>query len=283
MHAKTQRWVLASLLLGLFALWAVVVGAQPVANGPALLTTITPVYGDEDAKPIVMLTIFDPWAMVLGADSPVFVLYETGQVIYSRANEDNEVEFWSAMLDELDVQDLRRALHVGAIAEFQDYYDLAQMTDQPTESFTVQSDFGGLYSVGVYGSLAHDEDVRAAAPEALVEAFDLMTTYSHPDAERWLPEKFEVLLWPWDTSDAVEWPSDFPQLDSPFAVQRETVISLYVDTSEYERFVGLARGANALRLDGETYAISVRWPFPHEVVWPMADPMTTAETTDEPK
>jgi len=283
MNGKTQRLLLASLMVALFAVWAVVVGAQPSANTPALATTITPVYGDEDAKPIAMLTIFDPWAMVLGADSPVFVLYETGQVIYSRVNNDNELEYWSVMLDEQEVEALDNVLQVDAISELDEYYDLALMTDQPSETFTVAGEFGGLKQVGVYGSLQHDEEVRAASPDALVEAFDLMTSYEHPDAELWLPEKFEVVIWPWDTSGAVDWPADFPQLDSPFAVERESVTSMYVDTSEYERFTALVEDAGAVRLDGETYAVSVRWPFPHEVVWPTAGPMSTAEPTDETK
>ena len=278
MNAKIQRLVLASLLVALFAVWAVVVGAQPAANTPVLATTITPVFGDEDAKPLAMLTVFDPWNPVLSSDSPSFVAYETGQVIYRGGEADDKTRgYMTVTLDEDALAALLDEINVGAIAELQDYYDLAPMTDQPIQTFTVRSDHGSLTDVGVYGSLGHDADVRAAAPAALVAAFDLMVNYSHEDAAPWTPEKIEVILWPWDTSGAVDWPAEWPQLDSPFAVQRESVTSIYLDYAELDNLRALMEDADALRLDGQTYALTTRIPFPHEVVWPTAGPMTTAE------
>ncbi len=280
MNRRIQRLLLASLMVALFAVWAVVVGAQPSANTPVLATTITPVFGDEDAKPLVMLTVFDPWNPVLSSDSPTFVAYETGQVIYRSGEADDQYSgYMTVTLGEDALAALLDEINVGAIAELQDYYDLALMTDQPIQTFTVRSDHGSLTDVGVYGSLEHDADVRAAAPEMLVAAFDFMTSYDNPDAEPWTPEKIEVILWPWDTSGAVDWPEAWPQLDSPFAVPRESVTSIYLDYAELDDLRALMEGADAVRLDGATYALSTRIPFPHEVVWPMGGPMTT----DEPK
>lgn len=279
MPVQTRRVLLASLMLALFAAWALMAVAQPLPAQPLPLTTITPVHGDEDAKPLAMLTIYDPWAMVLGADSPVFVLYETGQVIYTRVNEDNAAEYWSVLLDEDEVLELVEALDIEAFWALDDFYDLVMITDQPSQVFTVAGEFDGLVTVGVYGALGSSE-VRPDAPDVLVNAYDLMGRFEHPDAELWLPEQFEVIIWPWDTSSATDWPGDFPQLDSPLAVPRQSVTSIYVDIAEYERFVELAEDANALRLDGDTYAFSVRWPFPHEVVWPSAPPTdATAEAS----
>lgn len=277
MSIHTRRTLLVLLLLALFAVWALAAVAQPAPAQPLPLTTITPVYGDEDAQPLAMLTVYDPWAAVLGADSPVFVLYETGQVLYTRINDDNAAEYWSVMLDEDERDALVDALDIEAFWSLDDYYDLAMITDQPSQVFTVAGELDDPTTVGVYGSLRRTE-VRNAAPEVLVNAYDLMVTYVHPDAEPWLPPMFEVIVWPWDTSDAADWPADFPQLDSPFAVQREMVTSIYVDIAAYERFAVLAEDARALRLDGETYAFSVRWPFPHEVVWPTASRPTATAT-----
>src|SRR5688572_23339230 len=124
MPVQTRRLLLVTLLLALFAAWALVAMAQPLPAQPLPLTTVTPVYGDEDASPLAMLTVYDPWAMVLGADSPVFVLYETGQVIYTRVNDDNDAEYWSALLDEDEVAELIEALDIEAFWTLDDYYDL---------------------------------------------------------------------------------------------------------------------------------------------------------------
>jgi len=96
-----------------------------------------------------------------------------------------------------------------------------------------------------------------------------MMSYSHPDAEPWLPEMFEVLLWPYENSSAAGWPEAWPEPGSPVFVPRDQVISVYLDSDQLERYRELAATARAVRLDGETYAFSMRWPFPHEVVWPV--------------
>lgn len=274
MNAKIQRLFLILTLLALFAGWAALAVAQPAPTQTLPATTVTPVYGDEDARPLLMLTIYDPWRMVIGSDSPAFVVYETGQVIMTTVNEDNRVEYLSIMLDEDELADLLAQLDIEAFADLDEYYDIALMTDQRTQSFVVATE-DGLKRVTVYGSLM-DSGVRDAAPEAVVEAYDFIASYAHADAEPWLPTHFEVIIWPWNTSDAVNWPSDFPQLDSPFAVERAEVTSLYVEMDEYDRFRALVQGKDALRLDGDTYAFSVRMPFPHEVVWPLG-PETTPE------
>lgn len=284
MNAKNQRLVFAVLMLVLFAVWAVMVGAQPTANTPVLATTITPVFGDEDARIEAMLTVFDPWNMVLSSDSPAFVAYKTGQVIYRSGEADDKYSgYMTVTLDEDELADLLSEISVGAIAELPDYFDLAPMTDQPTQTFTVPSDFGGWTDVTVYGSLDHDADVREAAPDILVNAFDVMMNYSHEDAEPWTPEKIEVIVWPYDTSDAVDWPADWPNLGDVLAVPRESVTSIYIDYAELDALRELMDDASAVRLnDGETYTLTTRIPFPHEVIiWPMGGSGdATAEATD---
>jgi hypothetical protein len=272
MNVKAQRLFLILTMLALLAAWAALAVAQPSPTQVLPATTVTPVYGDEEAEPLLMLTIYDPWRMVIGSDSPTFVVYATGQVIMTRVNANDEVEYLSVVLDEDELADLLAQLDIEAFADLDEYYDIALMTDQPTQSFVVATE-DGLKRVTVYGSLM-DSEVRDAAPEAVVDAYDFIASYENADAEPWLPTHFEVIVWPWDTSDAVDWPEDFPQLDSPFAVERSEVTSLYVEMDEYERFIELVRGESALRLDGDTYAFSVRMPFPHEVVWPFSPDAT---------
>lgn len=282
MNAKFQRLSLALLLVALFAVWAVAVGAQPAANTPVLATTITPVFGDEDARPMAMLTIFDPWNPVLSSDSPAFVAYETGQVIYRSGEADDKYSgYMTVLLDEDELAALLDDIGVDAFDALDAYYDLEMITDQPIQTFTVAGDFDGLKQVSVYGNLSHDA-VREAAPEAIVRAFDVMAGYSHDDAEPWTPEKIEVIVWPYDTSDAVDWPAEWPNLGDPLAVARQEVTSIYLDYAELDALRELMDDASAVRLnDGQTYTLTTRIPFPHEVIWPMGGPSSTAEATDD--
>lgn len=256
--------------LALFLIWSTLISAQLVRSETALLTTVTPIYGDEDLRPLIRLTIFDSWAPVLGADSPQFVVYDTGQVIYAGGvDDDRRLTYMRVELEPAELEALLDSLGVEHFYRMEDYYETVFKTDQRTETITVWTEDAGFHSVTVYGSLEYDPEARALAPHGFVSAFDRMMSYSHPDAEPWLPEMFEVLLWPYENSSAAGWPEAWPEPGSPVFVPRDQVISVYLDSDQLERYRELAATARAVRLDGETYAFSMRWPFPHEVVWPV--------------
>lgn len=120
--------------------------------------------------------------------------------------------------------------------------------------------------ISIYGDLNSDPEARQmAAPKRLIDLYDTLVNYSHPDAQTWLPEKFEVMLWSYDTLDAVSWPSDWPTLIDPTTVKRDSLYSLYIDIKDYDRYLELRQSANAVRLDGKNWAFSARFPLPHEL------------------
>lgn len=286
-----KRALLLSTLFLLTGIWFLSlgqVGPQAVSAAmPAI--TFTPIYGDEDAHPLVMLTEFNPWLPIIGSDSPSFVVYSTGQVIYRDRQGISDARYESVMLDEEGLQSLLDQLNVGDdFYALDDYYDLVLKTDQMTETIYVWTEDDGVKSVTIYGSLYDDPEARDNAPQAFLDLFDQIVSYRNRNAERWLPEKFEVMLWPWDTSGAADWPEDWPDLDSPFAVQRgEDQYSIYIDIDRLEAYQDFAENEDAVELGGQTWSFSARLPFPHEVVWAQ-DPAsffigeaTVEATTDE--
>lgn len=270
MRGRGMRFAgLILLLVALFMTWAVLAAAQPAPFTGTLVTTVTPIYGDEDLKPLVKLTIFDPWARVISSDSPWFVVYDSGQVIYrTGAGEDGQPIYAAASLNDDALQALVDSLGVENFYLMDENYSHVFKTDQPTATITVWTEAEGTRSVSVYGELQVDPEARALAPYGFVTAFDQMMNYANSDAQPWLPEMIEVMVWPFDTSDAADWPGDWPALDSPFAVRRERITSVYIDSGQLERYRALAGEAGAVRIDGATYAFALRYPFPHEVTWP---------------
>jgi hypothetical protein len=228
------------------------------------------VQGQDDAPvPLIMLTEFDPWQMVLGSDTPTIVVYDTGQVIYVRTNDEGDYEHATVHLSEDELEALLDRLFVSEenredFFELEPYYDLLLMTDQPT-SRIVALNGDDLFSVGVYGNLRESGEARNLAPEAFVNVFDQLIAYEHPDAEPWLPEQFEVILWEYDDSEPTPWPANWPDLDDPTTVKRNDVYSLYIDIDELDKFYALAEEASAFLLDGQTWTFSLRFPFPHEL------------------
>lgn len=264
---KRRLWIggfglLFMLMMGFMASAAVPVPAPPDF---AITFTFTPP-SQEAPKPIIVLTIYDPWKMVIGSDEPTFALYDTGLVIYQRENEDGDWEFASVKLDEDELQSLRESLHIDeSLYAMDDDYSNVMITDQPSNRIQIFDAELGEKNFWIYGSLRFGGSERSEiAPQRVVDLYDVMAGFTREDAKTWLPGYFEVILWPFETSTAAAWPTDWPGLDDPTTVQRDTVYSIYVDIEEYDRFRELADDANAFRLDGQTWAFSVRFPLPHE-------------------
>ncbi len=265
---KTRLTLMAlSILLMLSISLAATFAAPPQSS--RLLTTFlppSPTPDNQPLKPLVLLTVYNPWLMVIGSDEPTFALYDNGLVIYQRVNADNNPEFASVQLNADELKILKAQLKIDTelytLDANKDYYT---KTDQPTNVIRLFDPVLGEKIISIYGDLFDDPEARQmAAPKRLIDLFDTLTSYSHPKAKTWLPEKFEVMLWSYDTADAVAWPKDWPTLTDPTTIKRESVYSLYVDIKDYDRYLKLRQTATAVRLDGKNFAFSARFPFPHE-------------------
>lgn len=226
--------------------------------------TVAPVV-DPSTQPVILLTIFDPWRMVIGSDAPRFALYADGRVIYQRQNRQGDWEFASTMLTEKEVSDLLRKLDFKTLFPLDGDPNYYPKTDQPTTTILLWDKELGEHAIHIYGDLFSDKEARElAAPKPLIDAFDTLTSFTHPDAETWLPDQFEVMVWPYDYSDPTPWPGDWPDLNDSTTIQRDQLYSIYLDIKDYDRFVELAEDASAFRINDQTFFFSVRYPFPHE-------------------
>ncbi len=265
---KTRLTLTAlSILLMLSISIAATFAAPPQSS--RLLTTFlppSPTPDNQPLKPIVLLTIYNPWLMVIGSDEPTFALYDNGLVIYQRTIAKNKAEFASIQLTTDEFKALKTKLKIDkglyTLDADETYFP---KTDQPTNVIRLFDPILGDKTISIYGDLFSDSDARQnAAPTRLIDLFDTLTSYSHPEAETWLPDHFEVILWSYDTADAVSWPSDWPTLTNPTTIKRDSVYSIYVDIKDYDRYIKLRKTANAVRLDGKNFAFAARFPLPHE-------------------
>ncbi len=230
---------------------------------PAILEEIR----EADApRPVLVLLERNPWLMVIGSDSPSFALYDDRTVIYR-----DDSGYHSVALSEDDYDDLLRA-----VAEIDDpassgFYDVAALiTDQPTNHLLLYL-HEPVY-ISVYGSL-NSEAILARLPEDLRTAIGVIRSYRSDDAEPWLPDYLEVMLWDYSYApeDSIIWPEDWPGLDDP-NTQRwgEDSYSIYVPSSEREALMTFLRTRNergAIELDGHKFSASVRYPFVGEALW----------------
>lgn len=224
-------------------------------------------------KPLVVMIETDPWLMVIGSDSPAFALYDNGDLIYWR---DEGYRFVHLDRDATDA--LVQSMHLDAAAGKKGSFETSDATDQPEHYFFV-FDRDPAWAIRVYGQMArsgtkldgplHSRDV----PPEVQTLYDAIATFDDPEARDWLPEKVEVMIWPYDYAPdaSIHWPADWPGLDAPDTRKRqEDSYSLFVPSdkmAELRAFLSTRKEKGAVEIGGKKWAVSLRLPFPGEEKW----------------
>lgn len=215
--------------------------------------------------PLIVMLTSDPWLMVIGSDSPTFALYSDGTAIF-RTNEGLE----STKLDQTQKADLLRAFENPNLAALAGGYDAASATDQPDNLLLVYREKLPFY-ISVYGSL-DDNSVRSKLPKAITDAFDKLRHFQAPSARTWLPDRVEVMVWPYEYApdQSIVWPQRWPNLADANTRKRGDSYSIFIPSAELpalKAFLASRTEKAAVEIDGRKFAASVRLPFPHESLW----------------
>jgi hypothetical protein len=229
---------------------------------------------ERQPKPSFVLVEYNPWAMVIGADSPTFALYDDGTVIYWKSV-GRGGKYLSAKLTGQEVSELLKKINPQAIEVLNNHYEpAAGITDQPTYLMAAQRPDGSYKGVSIYGSLRSDGLFLRAkrVPQALIDAFQSVSAYDNSNARDWLPDFIEVMIWPYEYApdENLAWPKEWPNLSDSKTVKRGDSYSLFIEKSHYgdlSTFLSKRREKQAVQIEGRKWAISIRFPFPNESVW----------------
>ncbi len=227
---------------------------------------------EEDRAAVVLLYEYNPWAMVVGSDSPAFALYDDGLLIFTRANQQGKPEYASLTLSEKELTEFLAALPVKQFNELRHEYELDLRTDQPTTVLSV-GDRTGLKSVRVYGNL--QRSTKPDDPPAFMEIYRKLKSFADARAARWMPEKVELMIWPYESaSEPLAWPKSWPDTAHPTTKKRGASkdsinYSLYLTEPQYESLLKRIEreSADALLINRRKWAFSFRFPFPNEDSW----------------
>lgn len=212
---------------------------------------------------LISLYEYDPWKMVVGSDSPTFILYEDGTAIFWDAK---QKQYQYTQLDNTGV--VKEMGELGNLGSLESDYSLSNWTDQPTQviSFKLGND---VKTISIYGNLRKQKEVREKAPTLLLSKFDQFIHYSKSEAKIWKPEYLEVMIWPYEYAPekSIIWPEKWPDINSGSARKRGDSYSIYLPYDEYENFKAFIATRNekgAVEINGKKWAVSTRIPFPHE-------------------
>lgn len=215
-------------------------------------------------NPIIVLTEYNPDALILYYDSPTFCLYDTGIIIYK----DGELnDYVSVKLNEKESDGFISSLNIAEA-----FYDLPRdiatstWTDQFYNEITLNLESSAR--VEVYGNLRDNDECRDNTPKPFLNLYDKLIEYKNSNTEIWRPKKIEVMLREFNYSreEPAKWSADWPSLSDSNYSEEDDFISIYLDSHYYEQFMNFLNGLDenqAVEINGKTYAVTYRFPFPN--------------------
>jgi hypothetical protein len=208
--------------------------------------------------------------MFMGAEGPVFVLYDSGKVLYRKNGVYRLVQVDAKEKEEL-IADLNlkdtlftKSRNYNATAS-PGQSDLVGATDNPTYTMFVNTDT--LYKVSVYGYITSIE-YRRRFPKAFLKAHVLIMNYENDNAAKWIPDKVQVLLSDYSNSPdiPIKWPKGWPDLYSPEAINEAGYLkSIFLDGKYLDELIKLLNSRHekqAIEINDGDYFVGYRFPIP---------------------
>jgi hypothetical protein len=227
--------------------------------------------------PIAILIETNPWAMVIGADTPRVAVYDDGEVIFAK-EQNQRLQYYQLTLDAPALQTMRAQLSAFlSIRDLKHSYELVSATDQPETQIYV-SDKKRVFATSIYGLRAAKSVIVAAdaknagIPSALLEFYQWLLALDGSSAKVWTPKYVEVMLWDYSYAPqpSIKWPRDWPSLDSERAVKRGKAYSIFLDgrlQPQLAAFLATRSKKGAVEVSGKKMAVAYRYTFPSDPTW----------------
>ena len=225
---------------------------------------------DSDPNVVFSLKEWAHWAPVVGAEDPAFTLYDNRDLIYYNMS---TWDYEYVKLTEGEYARLIEEVIPKDLPALEDFYMRTYVTCQNEYYFYFDGESQRL--VTVYGHPTAT-DARFSffnIPQSLRRCFNMLSRYFNQRAVPWFPEKFEVLAWGMFPSDYEypQWPSDWPDLESPDTIKRPytpPVYSIFLPSELFDEFIALGdAGQGIVTMNGKPMCISYRMPIPGEEVF----------------
>jgi hypothetical protein len=228
-------------------------------------------------RPLAVLIDTDPWRMVIGSDTPSFVLYEDGQVIYRNRTEKKKLQYLSKLLTPDELRSLKAKLaSFGPYRKGRSQIDLADVSDQPETKLFLKFDdtelAANIYGMSFVDMPRSEGRSKTPLPAELRKLYAYLLSLEFKDSKEWEPKFFEAMAWDYGYAPdpSISWPKQWPGLTSPTTIKKTDMYSIYLPGAELKNvsaFLATRKEKGAVEIDGKKFAVSIRPTFPSEPVW----------------
>lgn len=243
---------------------------------------------ENEKVPLFVFSYVDPWRNVYGSDSPQFILYEDGTVIFVVCREkDNPYSCYYRMskLSAAQRAETMNELNPDAFYSFASRYypdDSITVSDLTSRVLMMRKPDASYKSVQTYGALSGDEKgyVAKDVPQALKNLVELVTTYRRDDVIDFDFEFEEIVIRPFDddkSSRDLKWSKELPDLNDIRTIKHAKYgrYSLFLSRSQNKNFQKIwwrfvksnYSDSVAFLINGKKWKIERRLPFPSEATW----------------
>jgi hypothetical protein len=271
----------------------VILFATLFSAGPCVAAGFDPYQGP---KPLVIFIQSNPWGMAIGSDTPRVAVYENGDAIFLKDIE-GRLTYHYVALDKNQLESVRAHLKpVSALKDLKRRYNIRpNWSDQPKAIFYLRDGERDI-ATSVYG--LKDESIEmpgytespgrvapTTPPNELLELHRWLCALDYPGSEEWKPKYVEVMLWDYSYAPdaSIDWPKDWPSLDSDRAIKRESIYSVYLDGTmlpKLRAFLKTRKEKGPVEISGKKMTASYRFVFPSERIWRKALAPTAHEGQD---
>lgn len=222
--------------------------------------------GEAFGKPLCWFSMNNPWPSAGNPKGPLFILYETGKVLYWQNN-----IYRLAELDNQELEDLTGSLQLTdtlfSRSRFVDAIndpgapDQLVITDQPGCAVYVNRD--SLVRVLVNGNIKY-AGYRKNYPQVVLNVYHIVSQFSDAGSRAWLPGMIDLFLFEDDVQEPsiLKWPEGWPQVVHNSTAGRKSVVYLSLDSRYYDRLLKLYSQQEAknkpVYINGKNYRIDYR-------------------------
>jgi hypothetical protein len=219
---------------------------------------------DEDyGEPLLVLIQVNPWLLIGGSDSPTFVLYDNGKLIY-QIIENNEINRYLVNFTQDEMNDFIEYLSIDEALYKMDNVIASYGDVSPAIAELLFASSDQIFTI-LYLNITENKVITVYGN---IDLLDRIRSYRNEDAIKWIPPKIEIIFWDYNYApNKRQWIDGFPDLNSPSTVNRRNgLFSVFIERDKYEIFFNYMREREeyeAVEINGKKMAISFRIPFPN--------------------